>query len=99
MRRLWQTLFASVVLVSGWARGEPLSYVLTQQGQAQLSFTVEAPLDTIVGVSQGVVGAAHLDLSSGASSARLIADLSAFRTGIELRDQDLRDQFFEVGQF
>lgn len=81
------------------ARAEDVTYVLARKGQAEIRFSVEAPLDTITGISNALVGAAQLDFETGAATARMVADLNAFQTGIALRDEDLRDQFFETGRY
>src|SRR5262249_5410174 len=88
-----------LTLVANGALAESTSYLLAKKGQAEIRFTVEAPLDTITGISSGVVGAAHLDGASGEASARFVCDLNGFQTGISLRDEDLRDQFFETEKY
>jgi polyisoprenoid-binding protein YceI len=87
-----------VLLIAFSARADGVSYLLTKPNQVELRFTVEAPFDTINGNSRAVVGAANWDATAGTASAKFIADASTFRTGIDLRDQDLREQFFEVGK-
>src|SRR3954469_18934310 len=81
------------------ARAASTTFLLTRPGQAEVRFSVEAPLDTIGGLAYGVLGAAQLDLESGATTARLVVDLGSFHTGLDLRDEDLRDQFFETSKF
>jgi len=81
------------------ARAASTAFLLTRPGQAEVRFAVEAPLDTIGGLAYGVLGAAQLDQETSATTARLVVDLTSFRTGIELRDEDLRDQFFETSRF
>src|SRR5687767_7492028 len=78
---------------------EPNTFLLTRKGLAQIRFTLDAPLDSIVGVSDAVLGQGQFDPQTGAASGRFVADLSTFRTGISLRDQDLREEFFEVSKY
>ncbi|MDP2339775.1 MAG: YceI family protein [Deltaproteobacteria bacterium] len=68
-----------------------------------VDFEITAPLDTIHGTSRSVKGTVTLDpdnwtaaSSSGAPLARVEIDLESFKTGIDLRDLDLREQFFET---
>jgi polyisoprenoid-binding protein YceI/mono/diheme cytochrome c family protein len=93
----WLTL-----LIFAWtppARAESSSYEVTSTYPAQIQFIVNAPLDSIVGTSQGLLGTVEVDEQSLNGSARLTADLKSFRTGISLRDEDLRNRFFEVDRF
>lgn len=91
---------ALVFLAAGSAaRAATTNFLLTRPGQAEVRFSVEAPLDTIGGLAYGVLGAAQLDPESGAATARLVLDLGSFHTGLDLRDEDLRDQFFETSKF
>ena len=66
-----------------------------------VSFEIEAPLDTISGASRGLSGTATFDPAAWttAPTAKIDVDLASFRTGIDLRDEDLRDQFFESSKF
>jgi polyisoprenoid-binding protein YceI/mono/diheme cytochrome c family protein len=67
----------------------------------EVTFEIDAPLDTISGISRGVTGSATFDPAAWTQSpqAKIDVDLTTFRTGIELRDEDLRDQFFESSKF
>lgn len=85
-------------LGSAAAHAEPTTYMLTS---GEVKFEIEAPLDMIGAVSRGVTGSVTLDPKAWTTSpqAKIDIDLSSFRTGIELRDEDLRDQFFETSKF
>lgn len=88
-----------VCLLSGTtALAEPTTYMLTS---GEVKFEIDAPLDTIGAVSRGVTGTVTLDPKAWTTSpqAKIDVDLTSFRTGIELRDEDLRDQFFETSKF
>lgn len=67
----------------------------------EVTFEIEAPVDTIKGVSRGVTGSITLDPDAWTTSpqATVTIALDSFKTGIDLRDEDLRDQFFEVDKF
>jgi polyisoprenoid-binding protein YceI/mono/diheme cytochrome c family protein len=97
MRRHW--LLALTLLLSLDAFAEPRLWTL-QKPSARARFTVEAPLDAIHGASGGLSGALTFAEESWASSAgRIRIDLTGFSTGLSLRDEDLRDQFFQVDKY
>ena len=59
-----------------------------------------SPLDSITGVSRAVSGSVTFDLDTlELASCRIVADPRSFQTGISLRDDDLRDQFFEAARW
>jgi polyisoprenoid-binding protein YceI/mono/diheme cytochrome c family protein len=75
-------------------------FTLNPSAQTEIRFTVDAPLDSIAGVSRSVSGNVFFDPETlDLAGARIVADPKSFRTGISLRDEDLRDQFFEASQF
>ncbi len=76
----------------------PTPFSLTS---GEVTFEIEAPLDTIKGVSRAVSGSITLDPDNwtAAPQAKVVINLDSFKTGIDLRDEDLRDQFFEVEKF
>ena len=77
----------------------PRTYRITPDA-GRIQFVVEAPLDDISGVSRSVLGSIRLDVEDWSQgSAVLAADLKTFHTGIALRDEDLRDQFFQVERY
>lgn len=73
----------------------PTTFTLTS---GEVDFEISAPLDTIKGVSRAVSGSLTLDPDNWADKpqAKIDIDLDSFKTGIDLRDEDLRDQFFET---
>jgi polyisoprenoid-binding protein YceI/cytochrome c len=87
------------LLFSFGAVAEPRVWTL-QKPSARARFTVEAPLDAIHGASSGVSGSLTFAEEAWASGAgRIRIDLTGFTTGLSLRDEDLRDQFFQVDKF
>ena len=89
-------LLALVALTAG---AEPRSWEL-QKGSGRARFRVEAPLDAIEGSSAGLSGTLTFDEGAWASgNGRIRIDLRSFTTGLSLRDEDLRDQFFQVDRF
>lgn len=90
---------AWVLLYSLAALAEPRVWTL-QKPSARARFTVEAPLDAIHGASSGLSGTLTFAEEAWAGGAgRIRIDLSSFTTGLSLRDEDLRDQFFQVDKF
>jgi polyisoprenoid-binding protein YceI/mono/diheme cytochrome c family protein len=92
-------LCALAACVGLGASAEPRVWTL-QKPSARARFTVEAPLDAIHGASTGLSGTltfAEETWSTGVGRIRI--DLTGFTTGLSLRDEDLRDQFFQVDRF
>ena len=82
------------------ATASPTNYGISTDGLTDVRFTVEAPLDSIVGISRALSGNVVFDPDTLAfSEARMMIDPRSFQTGIGLRDEDLRDQFFEVQRY
>jgi polyisoprenoid-binding protein YceI/mono/diheme cytochrome c family protein len=87
------------LLVSLAASAEPTVWTL-QKPSARARFTVEAPLDAIHGASSGLSGTLTFAEEAWASGVgRIRIDLTGFTTGLSLRDEDLREQFFQVEKF
>ncbi|HUB06506.1 MAG TPA: YceI family protein [Myxococcales bacterium] len=91
------TVLCHAVLLHALGAAVPLT--LDPRQPAEVRFTVDSPLDEIVGVSDRVSGSATFDAASGIGSGKIAVDLTSFRTGISLRDADLRDQFFQADQY
>jgi polyisoprenoid-binding protein YceI/mono/diheme cytochrome c family protein len=88
-----------LALVPLAAQAEPRTWTL-QKGTGRARFRVEAPLDAINGSSSGVSGSLSFDEAGWANgTGRIRIDLTSFTTGLSLRDEDLRDQFFQVDRF
>jgi polyisoprenoid-binding protein YceI/mono/diheme cytochrome c family protein len=92
-------LCAFTLLLSLGASAEPRVWTL-QKPSARARFTVEAPLDAIHGASSDILGTLTFSEEAWASGVgRIRIDLTGFTTGLSLRDEDLRDQFFQVDKF
>jgi polyisoprenoid-binding protein YceI/mono/diheme cytochrome c family protein len=93
-----KTLLA-LLLIPLATQAEPRTWTL-QKGAGRARFRVEAPLDAIDGATQGLSGTLSVDEASWASgTGRIRIDLKGFNTGLSLRDEDLRDQFFQADRF
>ncbi len=71
-----------------------LDFAIKSTGMSRVSFTSEAPLETIVGTTTDASGTLHLDLGnlSAGSSGTVEVDLASIKTGVELRDEHLRGE-------
>jgi polyisoprenoid-binding protein YceI len=86
-------------VLPGLAAAEPRPWTL-QKGTGRARFRVEAPLDAIEGSSSGLTGELRFDEATWAEAAgKIHISLSGFTTGLTLRDEDLRDQFFQTDRF
>ena len=94
----WKTLLA-VLLLPALAGAEPRAWTL-RKGTGRARFRVVAPLDAIEGTSAGLSGELRFDEASWAEgTGKIRIALTGFTTGLSLRDEDLRDQFFAVDRF
>jgi polyisoprenoid-binding protein YceI/mono/diheme cytochrome c family protein len=81
------------------AASEPRVWTL-QKSSARARFTVEAPLDAIHGATSGLSGTlSFAEEAWNSGTGRIRIDLTSFTTGLSLRDEDLRDQFFQTDKF
>jgi polyisoprenoid-binding protein YceI/cytochrome c553 len=92
----WWAMPVVLAGASAWAQGDTYTVDRTQ---AEVRFRVDAPLDDIVGVSESLSGSIRYDAATGTGTGKLTADLATFRTGISLRDEDLRNEFFQASRF
>ncbi|HVP60250.1 MAG TPA: YceI family protein [Myxococcaceae bacterium] len=94
----WKTLLL-LLLLPALAGAEPRAWTL-QKGTGRARFRVEAPLDSIDGSTAGLSGELRFDEASWAEgTGKIHIALTGFTTGLSLRDEDLRDQFFQVDRF
>ena len=92
-------LLLSLLLLPALAAAEPRPWTL-QKGTGRARFRVEAPLDAIEGSSSGLSGELRLDEATWAEgTGKIHIPLTGFTTGLTLRDEDLRNQFFQVDRF
>jgi polyisoprenoid-binding protein YceI len=94
----WKTLLL-ILLLPALVGAEPRGWTL-QKGSGRARFRVVAPLDAIDGSSSALSGELRFDEASWAEgTGRIRIALTGFTTGLSLRDEDLRDQFFQVDRF
>ncbi|MBE2253731.1 MAG: YceI family protein [Myxococcus sp.] len=97
MRRAWM---AVVALVSGASLAEPAVWTVAPKPRGFVSFTVEGPLDDVNGETRAMSGNFTVDAKAwGGSRGVFAVDLSTLRTGIDQRDEDMREEFLETRRF
>jgi polyisoprenoid-binding protein YceI len=63
-------------------------------------FTSQAPLETIVGKTAEIVGMVDVDPADvSTAKARFEVDLATLKTGIDMRDTHMREQYLEVAKY
>ena len=94
----WKTPLL-LLLLPTLASAEPRTWTLGK-GTGRARFRVDAPLDAIEGSSSGLSGELRFDEAAWAEgTGKIHISLTVFTTGLTLRDEDLRDQFFQVDRF
>ena len=99
--RVLLRLSASILVLLLAAQGARAAHFETSNkpdGGNSITFEVTAPLESIVGTSDGVTGQLAFDPKNIKSSLQgtFTADVAAFNTGIDLRDEHFRDRFLET---
>jgi polyisoprenoid-binding protein YceI len=76
-------------------------YVNDTKKRDVVTFTSQAPLETIIGKTADVTGfiTVNLDDIKGSTKARIEVDLATLKTGIDMRDGHMRDNFLETAKF
>ena len=63
-------------------------------------FTSQAPLETIVGKTANILGKIEVDPANVATAkANFEVDLASLKTGIDMRDTHMREQYLEVAKY
>lgn len=87
------TTFGSVAIA------EPFSVV---PNTSRVSFTSDAPFETIVGTTSNVNGTLDFNLKdlNAKSTATVMVDIASVKTGVDLRDEHMRsDQWLDTAKF
>ncbi|PZR06041.1 MAG: hypothetical protein DI536_30925 [Archangium gephyra] len=73
---------------------------LWNRSRGIVRFVVEGPLDDVTGESRTVIGSINFTPENPTKlSGGIGVDLATLRTGIDQRDRDMRDEFFQVARF
>ncbi|MCI0331184.1 MAG: YceI family protein [candidate division Zixibacteria bacterium] len=99
-RRIASVAIAVFFLVQ-IAPAAPVKFLLSSRdGRNVIKFISKAPLETIEGKTGQIEGAVEVDLADAATAAgQFEVDLSIVKTGIEMRDQHMREQFLHTDSF
>lgn len=82
--------------------GDPVNFYVNDESRRDMvTFTSKAPLETVEGKTGEITGYIRLDPAdiAGTSQAILKVDLASLKTGIGLRDRQMREQFLEVDKY
>jgi polyisoprenoid-binding protein YceI len=102
--RLIGAIFITLFLAAVAASQKPTIktfYVNDPKKRDVVTFTSKAPLETIVGTTAEVTVfvTVNPDDIKGSAKARFEVDLTSLKTGIELRDSHMRDNFLETNKY
>lgn len=90
MRKSQPWVLVAVLAAAGVARAQPREFRIER---VRLTFTSDAPLETIRGVSTEGAGSVRIDPADlTTASATVTVPVASLRTGIELRDRHLRGE-------
>lgn len=87
---------------AGWAKA--MHFKVTGGGNDKVSFTSDAPVEVIHGATNQVTGEVTFDDSFKFDAAHpfkisFAVDLNSIDTGIDLRNEHMRDNFLETGKY
>lgn len=99
--RLSLSAFACALLVAATAFAQSRTFAVTAGGGSRISFTSDAPLETMRGTSQQVSGEFTVDPAALAGARGTISvPIASLRTGIDLRDSHLRsDTWLDAARY
>jgi polyisoprenoid-binding protein YceI len=87
-----------LLLLTTSAAAEPFQVAARPHGSVK--FKVEGPLDDVLGETRQVGGKLELDPASWSSGKAWVAvELGSLKTGIDQRDEDMRNEFLQVARF
>ncbi len=76
------------------------TFTVAPRPHGQVRFKVEGPIDDVMGETRTVSGAFDFDPIKWTELKGVFAvDLSTLKTGIDQRDQDMRDEFLQTSRF
>lgn len=103
MRHLLTLLIAPALVLGSaqLAAAQARTFEIRNDGESRITFTSDAPLETITGVSRQVTGSVSVDPQSiSGASGNVAVRVASIRTGVELRDEHLRaDNWLDAAQF
>ena len=101
MRRVIAALFLTGLFLAPTAFAASTKFLSTSRdGKNVIKFASKAPLETIEGVTSRIDGDVEVDLADAATAAgQFEVDLTTLKTGIDMRDQHLRERFVHTDSF
>jgi polyisoprenoid-binding protein YceI len=103
MKNVSAVLLVLLLAVSSFAQQTTIKsfYVNDTKKRDVVTFTSKAPLETIIGKTADVTGfiTVSLDDIKGSAKARIEVDLASLKTGIDMRDGHMRDNFLETAKY
>jgi len=101
MRRLFAPTAIAVLFLAPISAAAPVKFLLSSRdGRNVIKFISKAPLETIEGKTGQIDGAVAVELADATTAAgQFEVDLSIVRTGIEMRDQHMREQYLHTDSF
>ena len=97
-------LFVFSVLFPTNSLAKPITFIVNDElGRDNVSFTSDAPIELIVGMTNKITGKIiiddSLDLTKTPINVSLNVDLASIDTGIPLRNEHMRDNFLETKKY
>jgi polyisoprenoid-binding protein YceI len=103
MKNVSAILLVLLLVVTSFAQQTATKtfYVNDTKQRDVVTFTSKAPLETIIGKTADVTGfiTVNLDDIKGSAKARIEVDLATLKTGIDMRDGHMRDNFLETAKY
>ncbi len=101
MRRALGTATTIFFLLTQTLLAAPVKFLATSRdGKNVIKFVSKAPLETIEGVTSRIEGNLDVDLANPtAATGQFEVDLTTLKTGIDMRDQHLRERFVHTDSF
>jgi polyisoprenoid-binding protein YceI len=101
MRRRFALAAIAVLFLVQLAAAAPVKFLLSaRDGRNIIKFISKAPLETIEGKTGQIDGAIEVDLTDAATATgQFEVDLTMVKTGIDLRDQHMREGYLHTDSF
>ena len=101
MNKLFSGLLVLALAVFASAQGSKTFNVNDDRGRDVVTFTSKAPLETIVGKTSDAKGFIEVDIDNvkSAVKGKFVVDLASIKTGIDMRDGHMRDNYLETAKY
>lgn len=101
MKRMMVFAILLAMVSTAVAQDSKTFYVGDEGGRDVVTFTSKAPLETIVGKTSAAKGFIEVDINDIKNSinGKFEVDLTSLKTGIDMRDGHMRDNYLETDKF